>query len=208
MAFGSLRWQDAPVSNSSAAESGDSPAPNADRRRILAIDGGGLRGVIPVCILASLEAHTGRAVREDFRFLAGTSTGAIIVAALAAGLPATEILKFYEEDASTVFARHWFTWAQRLVFGRMYSTHALRAAIENRLPHEARGWLLNQVPNEILVTATKLRDGRPWFFVKDQPNNSSKTGAVPLLECVVASAAAPTYFDPWLMSASSAPRIR
>jgi predicted acylesterase/phospholipase RssA len=171
-------------------------------RRILTIDGGGLRGVIPVCILAALEAQTGRPAREHFPFLAGTSTGAIIVAALAAGVPATDILEFYEKDARPVFAKSWFFLAERVIAGRMYSTHRLRDAIETRFPDAARAWTLNQVPNDIFVTATRLRDGRPWFFVKDQPNNSRRTGTMRLLDCVVASAAAPTYFDPWPMPAA------
>ena len=57
-------------------------------RRILAIDGGGLRGLIPACVLAGLEAATGRAARETFDFIAGTSTGAVIAAGLVAGVPA------------------------------------------------------------------------------------------------------------------------
>ena len=49
-------------------------------RRILSIDGGGIRGIIPATVLASLEAHTGRLTRETFDFVAGTSTGAVLAA--------------------------------------------------------------------------------------------------------------------------------
>ena len=41
-------------------------------RRILAIDGGGVRGVIPAVVLAAMESATGSTVREQFDFLAGT----------------------------------------------------------------------------------------------------------------------------------------
>src|SRR5690242_9639006 len=52
------------------------------KRRILAIDGGGVRGIIPAVLLARLEAVTGRPARETFDFVAGTSTGAVIAGAL------------------------------------------------------------------------------------------------------------------------------
>ncbi|MEP7003432.1 MAG: patatin-like phospholipase family protein [Chloroflexota bacterium] len=168
-------------------------------RRLLTIDGGGLGGIIPVCLLAALERQTNRRARDLFAFMAGTSTGAIIVSALAAGVPATEILEFYEQDAPMIFARTWTSLFRRALFGQMYSTRKLRDAIERRFPAAARGWVLNDVPNDILITATRLRDGKPWYFVKDHPTNARTTGGFPLLDCVAASAAAPTYFDPWPM---------
>ncbi len=65
------------------------------RRYLLAIDGGGIRGIIPAVALAKLESTTGRLTRETFSFVGGTSTGAIIAAAVAAGIPAADILDLY-----------------------------------------------------------------------------------------------------------------
>lgn len=168
-------------------------------KRILAIDGGGLRGIIPAMLLADLERHTGKPTRETFSFLAGTSTGAIIVAALAAGVPATDVVEFYENDADEVFTRSWLNLPRRALRGYMYSTDRLHAAIERRLPPSARTWVINDSPVDVLITATRLSDGVPWYFVRDKPTNSGRTGKFPLLDCVVASAAAPTYFEPWPM---------
>ena len=50
-------------------------------RRILAIDGGGIRGIIPAVALAALERETGTPTRDQFDFVAGTSTGAVIAGA-------------------------------------------------------------------------------------------------------------------------------
>ncbi|MBA3741050.1 MAG: patatin-like phospholipase family protein, partial [Chloroflexi bacterium] len=47
-------------------------------RRILTIDGGGVRGIIPAVLLAELERQTGRLTRDGFDFVAGTSTGAVL----------------------------------------------------------------------------------------------------------------------------------
>ena len=62
-------------------------------RRILSIDGGGVRGIIPAVLLASLEQRTGRRARESFDFVAGTSTGAVLAAGIAAGVPAERMVR-------------------------------------------------------------------------------------------------------------------
>lgn len=61
-------------------------------------------------------------------------------------------------------------------------------------------WRMNDVPNDILVTAKQLSNGHPWYFVKDRPGeNSQRTGSFTLADCVTASAAAPTFFAPWVV---------
>jgi hypothetical protein len=47
------------------------------------------------------------------------------------------------------------------------------------------------------VTAKRLADGMPWYFVRDHPRNSCRAGDFLLADVVTASAAAPTYFPPW-----------
>lgn len=61
-------------------------------RRVLSIDGGGIRGIIPAVLLTELERQTGRPARETFDFIAGTSSGALAAGALAAGVPAERIV--------------------------------------------------------------------------------------------------------------------
>jgi patatin-like phospholipase/acyl hydrolase len=62
------------------------------RRYLLSIDSGGIRGIIPAVALVKLESITGKLTRETFSFVAGTSTGAIMASAVAAGIPATRNL--------------------------------------------------------------------------------------------------------------------
>ena len=47
-------------------------------KKILSIDGGGIRGLIPALVLAEIEKRTGRAVADCFDLIAGTSTGGIL----------------------------------------------------------------------------------------------------------------------------------
>ena len=117
------------------------------RRYLLSIDGGGLRGIISAAALAKLEATTGRPARETFSFAAGTSTGAIIAAAIAAGIPATSIVELYVERAREVFTGVTLVNTLRRIFtGSMYSTRRLHDVISGELGPEARDWFLNHSP--------------------------------------------------------------
>lgn len=166
-------------------------------RRILTIDGGGVRGIIPATLLASLEAVTGRPTREAFDFLAGTSTGAVIAAGLAAGIPAERLVTLYAERSGDVFRRvPLLTTLRRIVRGDMYDTATLNEVIRAELG-DARDWRLNDAPVDLLITAKRVADGMPWYFVRDNPLNSCRAGSVRLSDAATASAAAPTYFAPW-----------
>lgn len=167
------------------------------RRNILSIDGGGIRGIIPICALIELEKNR-KPTREIFSFVAGTSTGAIIAAAIAAGIPAEEILRSYRTLASQIFERNLATLPKRVGLGYMYSTVKLRDSVATQLAALST-WRLNDCPVEILISAKRLADGHPWYFVKDTPRNGGRTGHLSLVDCVTGSAAAPTFFEPWLV---------
>jgi len=74
-------------------------------RRILTIDGGGVRGIIPAVLLAELESRTGKLTRDVFDFVGGTSTGAVLAAGIAAGIPAERLVSVYAERSPHVFRR-------------------------------------------------------------------------------------------------------
>src|SRR5262245_17401178 len=166
------------------------------RRYLLSIDGGGIRGLIPAMALAELERVTGQLTREIFSFVAGTSTGAIITAAIAAGVPAERICDLYSKRAEEVFTRRPWNTLKRIAFGSMYSTQKLHDLIADEIG-AAREWRLNDSPIDLLITAKRIPDGMPWYFVRDNPRNSGSVGYLRLVDCVTASAAAPTYFEPW-----------
>lgn len=83
--------------------------------RILSIDGGGIRGIIPARLLCELEARASRDKGEKVRLcdyfdlICGTSTGGIIAIGLALGMSANEVLELYDANAQTIFG-HWH-WA-------------------------------------------------------------------------------------------------
>ena len=72
-------------------------------RRILSIDGGGIRGVEPSAFLAALEKDLDEPIGSYFDLIAGTSTGGILAIGLAMGLRASELLDLYETRGPIIF---------------------------------------------------------------------------------------------------------
>lgn len=72
-------------------------------RRILSIDGGGIKGVFPAAFLATIEQSVGGNIADYFDLIVGTSTGGIIALGLGMGLTAGEILRFYETHGPSIF---------------------------------------------------------------------------------------------------------
>jgi patatin-like phospholipase/acyl hydrolase len=179
------------------------------RQRILSIDGGGIRGILPLCLLVKLENDTGLRTRQLFSFVAGTSAGAVIAAGIAAGIPAHKILELFIGTANKVFTGAPWNLLTRVVPGHMYSIRRLHDELRTALG-AAGNWTMNDVKTQaninLLVTAVGVTDGKPWYFVCDNPRNSKRTGHLALVDCVTASAAAPTYFAPWLMPEDPAAR--
>ena len=170
-------------------------------RRILSIDGGGVRGIIPAVLLAALERATGRLTRDTFDMVAGTSSGGVLAAGIAAGIPADRIVTLYVSRSHEVFRSvPLLSGLRRLVTGTMYEIDTLHALIGDELGPEARAWRLNDAPLDLLITAKRLVDGMPWYFVRDNPANSCRAGGFRLVDAVTASAAAPTYFRPWTVA--------
>src|SRR5580693_7660654 len=97
-------------------------------RRILTIDGGGIKGVFPAALLATLEDEIGAPIADYFDLIAGTSTGGIIAIGLGLGLTAKELLDFYRETGSRIFYRRRFAPMRRL-FRAKYTNSALREVL-------------------------------------------------------------------------------
>ena len=73
-------------------------------KRILSLDGGGIKGVFPAAFLASIEEEVESSIGEYFDLIVGTSTGGIIALGLGLGFAAKELLSFYQDLGSQVFA--------------------------------------------------------------------------------------------------------
>lgn len=163
---------------------------------VLSIRGGGIRGIIPCCCLMKLEEQLGGLTRDHIDFCAGTSTGALLTAAVAAGVPAADLLKVYTERSSEIFTPTGvIADAKRAAVGYMYDPKHLEGVLTEVLGPQAT-WVVNDSPIRVMISATAM-NGRNWFFVRDNPRNARTTGLVRLIDAAVASSCAPTYFDHW-----------
>ena len=163
--------------------------------RVLAIDGGGIRGLIPALVLAELERRAGRRVYELFDLIAGTSTGGILACALCAPdpLPAEEVAAIYEEEGPQIFDRS--VW-QRIrsaegLLDEKYDAGALDRALERFIADKR---LADTVP-ELIVPAYDMSEPGPFFF-KTRNARERRLEDFPLTVVARATAAAPTYFEP------------
>src|SRR5688500_13431421 len=132
------------------------------QRYLLSIDSGGIRGIIPAVALVKLENTTGKLTRDVFSFVAGTSTGAILAAAIVAGVPATKILDFYTNRTRGVFTQNPFRIVRRILFGSLCSIQKLHDLIADALG-PAHTWSLNDSPINVLLTAKRISDGMAWY---------------------------------------------
>ncbi len=164
--------------------------------RILSIDGGGIRGIIPAMVLAEIEARAGRPAHELFDLIAGTSTGGIIACAVAVPRPAEELVALYLTEGPEIFRR---SLGRRVasaegLLDEKYDDAALDAALERHLGDTP----LRDARTRLLLTAYDLHARQPYFF------KSWRAGAdVTMRLAARATSAAPTYFEPVLWQGRS-----
>ncbi|HUB77291.1 MAG TPA: patatin-like phospholipase family protein [Bryobacteraceae bacterium] len=162
----------------------------------LSINGGGIRGIVPCSVLASLEQQRGKLTRDIFSYVAGTSTGALLAAGVAAGIPAGQLLDVYTTQSREIFTP---TGAiadiKRAAEGYIYDPKSLERVLNNVFG-SAASWTMNDSPIGICISATAA-NGHDWFFVRDGTRNARTTGTTKLIDAAVASACAPTYFSAW-----------
>jgi hypothetical protein len=99
-------------------------------KKILTIDGGGIKGVFPASFLSSIEEHIDGRVSDYFDLIVGTSTGGIIALGLGLGFPAKDILAFYKQYGPAIFGGNGILRRLRRLFYAKYDQRALRSALE------------------------------------------------------------------------------
>ena len=100
-------------------------------RRILCIDGGGIKGVVPASFLAAVEDSLGESVSRYFDLIVGTLTGGIIAIGLGLGLSARQILEFYEVHGPDIFRGDRRLLALRWLLRAKYDSTPLRTALHD-----------------------------------------------------------------------------
>jgi patatin-like phospholipase/acyl hydrolase len=157
--------------------------------RILCIDGGGIRGLIPAVWLCRLEeklAKRNTSLSRCFNLICGTSTGAIVAAAVATNTDLKRVVDLFRKEGPHIFERKW-RFGVGLVQAR-YSSDRLEAALKSVLGNTR----LRDIPRHthLCIPAYDIGNRRTFFFRSYDPDTCGNE----LWSACLASSSAPTYF--------------
>jgi hypothetical protein len=176
-------------------------------KRILSLDGGGIRGILSLEYLSVIEdmlkARSGKddfLLCDYFDLIGGTSTGSIIAAGLACGMPVDQLKKLYRDLGESVFVRKFWRIG---VLAPKFPSKPVQLALDAQLGADTT---LNsdRVRTGLMIMTKRLDTGNPWpLHNHPDARYASQDGQLRLTEVVRASTAAPTYFDPQPIEISS-----
>lgn len=168
----------------------------SQQKKLLALDGGGIRGVLTLGILEEIETLVGRPLGQYFDYIGGTSTGAIIAAGLATGMTVSKLQEFYVEYGPEMFD-------ERFLLRRyksLYTSDKLQKQLRKTFGEATLGDV-GPKPLVLIVTRNWSTDS-PWP-ISSNPNavynhrqRKDCNLQIPLWQLVRASTAAPVYFPP------------
>jgi hypothetical protein len=179
---------------------------------VLAIDGGGIRGVIPAAILDHIEVQTGKKIADMFDLIVGTSTGGILAAGLAVPdaskrpkYSASKLLDLYVDQGRTIFKRSFWRGVTSLngVADEQYDHKPL----EKILAKYFGDVKLAQCIKPVVLTSYDIERRQPYFFKSETAKEDPERRHL-LREAVRATSAAPTYFEPTVVNSLSKPSVR
>lgn len=176
----------------------------ADDLRILSIDGGGIRGILPASVLALCEERftKGRSAGDYFDYIGGTSTGGIIALGLSTGMPAKEILSIYMDHGREIFPPKLnFDW--RLTRKLQTAWHFVRdltrykydrAALKAELERVFQSRIVGDAQRRLVVPSFDEFNEVTLFKTPHHPAYKSDW-KLKMVDVALSTAAAPTFFS-------------
>jgi hypothetical protein len=171
---------------------------NDKKFKILSIDGGGIRGVYPARFLTKLEASLGAPIADHFDLICGTSTGGILALALALKIPASEIQKLYVENRKLIFPPLYKR--RRLGIRRAkYNNKKLEQLIKEKFSKANNNTnpRIVDLKTRVCITGYDLINAKPKVFKTPHKDDYVTDLHIPAYQVAMATAAAPTYFNPY-----------
>lgn len=163
---------------------------------ILSIDGGGIRGAYSAYLLQRIQEECGIDFTKHFDLIAGTSAGSIIAAALATGIKPKAIVDLYDQHGAAIFPQSvWVPAAWRTarkLFGSSYSNTVLRQVLVEQFGEKT----LSQTDTNLILPATNIGEGVVHVQKSSYDSEFVRDPSVKIADAVLASCAAPTFFDP------------
>lgn len=175
--------------------------------RILSIDGGGTRGVIPAHILAFIEKQTGKPISQLFDLIAGTSTGGILSLLLTKpdsnGGPqysAQQLCEIYESAIPYIF-RNPQSW-----LGNLLTPKYTSIAIEKVLRNAFGDCRLKNALTDVLIPCYDINHRLPYMF-RSRLARQRADCDFPMKDVALATSATPTLFAPMLIPSNNGDRF-
>jgi hypothetical protein len=186
-------------------------------KRLLSVDGGGIRGVLSLGILRRIEAilkmqsggGAGFRLSHYFDYIAGTSTGGIIAAGLSIGMSVDEILSFYKEAGAQMFVRA--NLLRRLQY--KFESEPLAEKLKEVFGASTK-FGSDKIETLLLLVMRNATTDSPWplsnnpYAKYNDPQRYDDNLKFPLWQLVRASTAAPTYFPPEVIVLPSEDRTK
>ncbi|MGH9864263.1 MAG: patatin-like phospholipase family protein, partial [Candidatus Acidiferrales bacterium] len=170
--------------------------PDEKSIKVLAIDGGGIRGIIPAVILGQLQKCVGQDLWRAFDLIAGTSTGGIIALGIGTRCNNTgpyspsQLVDLYVQNGPAIFHKNFLTPARQLILPK-YSPDSLEATLAKFFQDTE----LQTALTPLLISSYDLQGQLPFFFkshrIAGDPSYNWK-----VTEVARATSAAPTFFPP------------
>jgi uncharacterized protein len=171
-------------------------------RRILAIDGGGIKGVFPASFLSTVEDALHDRVAKYFDLIAGTSTGGIIALGLGLGLSARQVLEFYETAGPEIFGGNRLLKFLRHVGFSKYNQGPLKNALTSAFGDRR----MRDSNSRLVIPSLNLETGEVYVYKTPHHPRLERDGGVRVVDVALATSAAPTFF-PTHRSAAGTPLI-
>ena len=159
--------------------------------RILAIDGGGIRGLYAAYILKRIHEEFKVKFSEHFDLIVGTSTGSIIAGLIAVDHPIEKVVLLYEIEGKNIFFSNSFS-LSGLCKSKYSKTH-----LERVLNKELGNKTLSDVKNtRLVIPATDIANGQVFVFKSSYLDEFVRDRNTKIVDAILSSCSAPTYFDP------------
>jgi len=167
--------------------------------RILALDGGGIKGTFTAAALAAWEEQTKKRVVDHFDLIAGTSTGGILAIGLGMGLTAKKMLEFYSKRGPIIFpvTSRWkqIGYGLKHLFRPKYSQQVLFGELEDAYNWDGKQRKLRDSLCRLVIPCYRAVTGGSYVLRTPHSPQTAINGDMKATEVALATAAAPTYFS-------------
>ena len=180
--------------------------------KILSIDGGGIRGIIPAMIIAEIERRTHKPICQLFDMIAGTSTGGILALALAKPHPhhpqiphykASDLINLYRDNGERIFNQSLIAKIStfyELFAAPKFPSDGRKSVLEEYLGKDTR---IEEALTEVLITSYETELRMPVYFTSNKETEKTSgldfhrvCRGIRMVEAAMATSAAPTFFEP------------